>query len=512
MDSVAAFWGRKSSSACLTRAFRLLHQGQAAPLAELYFRKAAELFPESAQAVGFLGFARLQAGMAFEALRTFNETLRLEGERMTGTSKCGEATAFANLGDWPRAQSALQRAMQLDGRCEEHLKGLLWISTQPTAMAQIPGYDQLQDAWASVATAEGWRSFLKSSEHLVQEELRPRPGSTKVLFLGQQHHLPSVLKSLRILREVHQLSWPAEFWTEAADIATFEAPLRRDSLRELRMDLRSVALPQARFPLQHNYWRWQAHFAQRFGQNAISVSRLRAYALKPLILLLSGCDVCLFLDADNVALKPPQDLLRFLQDATRSAPLGAVFWPDLWPKPRRNWRAEAAEAVATASQESGQLLVNKSMDQVRKALLLSTLFAVRWDLFLEVIYTTDQGDLMCGFGDKDVYQAAFEELGVPFRMMAPRPALLVHQQRYAGLLQLDDQNQSFFAHVSAAKGEMWDLLEAGVLQRCDLSEAASKSVSCSSWGGHGSMHIPMDELRCTALKASCAIHTTSPLS
>ena len=28
---------------------------------------------------------------------------------------------------------------------------------------------------------------------------------------------------------------------QAADIATFEAPLRRDSLRELRMDLRSVA-------------------------------------------------------------------------------------------------------------------------------------------------------------------------------------------------------------------------------------------------------------------------------
>ena len=35
------------------------------------------------------------------------------------------SNGLADLGAWPRAQWALQRAMQLGGRCEEHLKGRL---------------------------------------------------------------------------------------------------------------------------------------------------------------------------------------------------------------------------------------------------------------------------------------------------------------------------------------------------------------------------------------------------
>ncbi|CAK8999890.1 Hypothetical protein SCF082_LOCUS6256, partial [Durusdinium trenchii] len=85
-------------------------------------------------------------------------------------------------------------------------------------------------------------------------------------------------------------------------------------------------------------------------------------------------------------------------------------------------------------QESGQLLINKTAPEVRRALLLSTLFAVRWDLFLQDMYLTSDDELMCGYGDKDVYQLAFRLLHVPFRMMADRPALLVEGKRYAGLI------------------------------------------------------------------------------
>eukprot|EP00913_Durusdinium_trenchii_P028545 g26773.t1 len=116
------------------------------------------------------------------------------------------------------------------------------------------------------------------------------------------------------------------------------------------------------------------------------------------------------------------------------------------------------------------------------------------------MYLTSDDELMCGYGDKDqsdVYQLAFRLLHVPFRMMADRPALLVEGKRYAGLIQLD-ANRSFFAHVSAAKHEMWSLLEAGTLQRCDVSEASN--LSCSSRKGHGSLFIAFDQLQCEPLR------------
>ncbi|CAE7243337.1 ASZ1, partial [Symbiodinium pilosum] len=124
----------------------------------------------------------------------------------------------------------------------------------------------------------------------------------------------------------------------------------------------------------------------------------------------------------------------------------------------------------TRSQESGQLLVRKT-PETQRALLLATLLAVRPDVFVEAIYA-EQGQLMCGYGDKDVYQLAFRMLGVDFRMMGSAvPSVLVTTTGdYAGLVQLDSSGQSFFAHVSQAKDRLWQLLEADALQRCDFHE------------------------------------------
>ncbi|CAJ1371305.1 unnamed protein product, partial [Effrenium voratum] len=106
-------------STCLSdKAFRLLRQGQSPALAELYFQKAAELAPSSPKAHGFLGFARLQAGMALEAQQSFQRALQLE-ETPTDTTKCGEALSRVSLGQLAGARLALKELPS----CRQHLQG-----------------------------------------------------------------------------------------------------------------------------------------------------------------------------------------------------------------------------------------------------------------------------------------------------------------------------------------------------------------------------------------------------
>ncbi|CAE7511507.1 ASZ1 [Symbiodinium natans] len=452
--------------ACLSdKAFRLMGEAASPALAEIYFQKAAELTPLSPKAAGFLAFARLKSGMSREALVSFRRAGELEGASPTGTTLCGEASALVSLGDFAGAADAVRRADETDSkqRCSEHHGGVLGKSMQHfKQMSQdwrrrSPRYRELQAAWGSVDSVDGWRQFLQLQivkDHV--EAAERSTGAPGLVFLGRPSvHLAGVLRILRVLREVHTLSWPAEFWLEASDVSVLE-PWASERLKALGATLRVVPAPQGELARDHPFWRWQAHFAFHHRQNPEAVSRLKAYALKPVVLALSDCDPCLVLDADNAPLRSPQELLKSLDE------IPALFWPDFWSAPR----TELWSAFSPArSQESGQLLLRKTVE-VRQALLLATLLAVRPDLYLEGIYG-QQGQLMCGYGDKDVYQMAFRLLGVKFRFVGSSPGVLVTTGGdYAGLVQQDEDGRSLFAHASQAKDRLWQLLEADALQRC----------------------------------------------
>ncbi|CAE7409580.1 ASZ1, partial [Symbiodinium necroappetens] len=466
--------------ACLSdKAVRLMREASPS-LAEIYFRKASE-YTSSPKAVGFLAFARLQAGMNREALTSFRRTAELEGNSPTGTTLCGEASALASLGDFNGAADAMRRADHADSRqrCSEHHAGLIRKAYEQPSHEWLTGYRKLQEAWGSVSTVDGWRQFLQhpGAADRVQASIRVGTEKARVLFLGRPSvHLHSVVQILRIIREVHNLHWPAEFWIEAAD-ATILDDDASQRLKALGAALRAVPSPQGDFPEDHPFWRWQARFARQYRQNPEAVSRLKAYSLKPVILAMSDCDPCFFLDADNVPLRSPQELIRTLDE------FPALFWPDFWPAPRTGlWSSFST----TKSQESGQLMLRKTAE-VQEALLLAALLAVRLDIFMEAIYG-EQGQLMCGYGDKDVYQLAFRLLGVKFHMVGSSgPSVLVTTGGdYAGLVQLDDDRQSLFAHGSKAKERLWQLLQADALQRCDLQEDKANNLSCTATRGAGS--------------------------
>merc|ERR1719443_465905 len=97
--------------------------------------------------------------------------------------------------------------------------------------------------------------------------------------------------------------------------------------------------------------------------------------------------------------------------------------------------------------------MKKTERGVREALLLASLFAVRFDVFLDAIYEIEEGVLMCGYGDKDAFHLAFRLLAVPFRMPRLPSVLLDSSRSYVGLLQLDNASLPLFVHGAGRRNE-----------------------------------------------------------
>lgn len=273
---------------------------------------------------------------------------------------------------------------------------------------------------------------------------------------------------------------------------------QRDQLASLDGELRLLPSPYAGW--RHVFWEWRTNLTLHWGQHAGTDVKLQKYALKAVVIMLSSCEVCLFLDADNMPLKAPQHLLDKLPDAG-----GAVAWPDLWDAPTSAdlWRTLPDSGGSYKAQESGQFLVKKSGAQVLEALALAALFAVRIDVFLGAIYSPDGASLVCGYGDKDTFHLAFRLLGAPFQMAAPFPAVATTADGgYVGMLQLDGlSGKPLFLHGAWAKGSLPQLLrQEGGLRRCDFaSEAAARNLSCAALLRGGSSSVPMDRVKCRTL-------------
>ncbi|CAK0897669.1 unnamed protein product [Prorocentrum cordatum] len=453
---------------CLSAHARALHDAGDYMAAERYHGFATELLPGSAQPHGFRGFALLQDGRLEAALESFRRAAALEGSRASSTTGCGMVLALSGLGRFAEAREQLAAVARFDPRagCMHAERGLRGLGASAELQPELEAYADLRLALRDYdGGISGWHSFLDSSASA--RYLTRRFRGSKVLFLGSaDKHLNPALVSLKVLRRVHRCDWPAEFWIEAGELYRVDSA-QREALALLGAELRVLPSPYAAW--RGTFWHWRANLTQKWNQGPGADGKLQKYALKTLVLLLSSCSDCLFLDADNVALRAPSALFEGL-----AAHEAAVFWPDLWDEPAGSAAALWASlpppaAPAHKTQESGQLVVRKSGRQALRALLLAALLAVRGDVFLEAIYGLEGGGLLCGYGDKDAFHLGFRLLGVPFRWGAPLPSVLVSSRdgSYVGQLQLGSDSGPLFLHGAHAKDNLMSLLRLG-LDRCDF--------------------------------------------
>ena len=134
------------------------------------------------------------------------------------------------------------------------------------------------------------------------------------------------MRSSQVIRNVHKSKWPAEFWVEGGEMPRLTKGLRR-SMQELGATLHVVPSPHGAW--KSVFWDWRANLTSQWGQHPSSEMRLRKYALKPIVILLSSCEECLFLDADNLILSSPDVLIisPLYHSMASCIPLGHIIRP-----------------------------------------------------------------------------------------------------------------------------------------------------------------------------------------
>lgn len=261
-----------------------------------------------------------------------------------------------------------------------------------------------------------------------------------------------------------------------------------ESLKSVGAALHVIPSPFGKW--RSAFWDWRMNLTTHWRQTPSTDLKLQKFALKPLVLLLSSCAECLFLDSDNLMLRSPEELLE------RFPGNQSLFWPDVWDPPQGAVLWKALPAPEQKSQESGQLLVRKVHADAVKALLLAVLFAVRIDVFLDAIYAQEDGKLLCGYGDKDAFLLAFRLLGAPIRQVASLPGVLLDEfGQFAGLLHTDGAKRLLFVH-SKRHGNF----RSEALKQCHFkSQADAVNVTCTSDAGKAEVNLPLDKMRCRPL-------------
>eukprot|EP00929_Paragymnodinium_shiwhaense_P041452 TRINITY_DN21524_c0_g1_i4.p1 TRINITY_DN21524_c0_g1~~TRINITY_DN21524_c0_g1_i4.p1 ORF type:complete len:464 (+),score=104.12 TRINITY_DN21524_c0_g1_i4:129-1520(+) len=356
---------------CLTMQGQLMEREGDLGAAGEYYRFLADLQPSSPKTRGFMAFGLMKQGRFRASVDAFGETERLEAGNVSVTTKCGKALAHAGLGNMGAAEELVQeirgtidttaqdnkpRNLTSAETCVKMNKGLLL-----GLRSELPDYYRsLQRAWEQYeGGVDGWQSFLETDA--VKAAMEPRLRGRRLLFLGHPElHLPSILKNLGVLRKVHGCDWPAEYWLEASEV---HALSEADDQKLASLSASVHILPSPYGEWDTTFWNWRKNLTLHWQQRAGSDRKLMKYALKAVVLVLSSCDECLFVDGDSLTLAPPQDLLPEL-DAYK-----ALFWPDMWDAPRGTglWKEVKLASPQLKSQESGQLLVKKTDVQVLAA-------------------------------------------------------------------------------------------------------------------------------------------------
>ncbi|KAK4546517.1 hypothetical protein LTR36_001734 [Oleoguttula mirabilis] len=160
--------------------------------------------------------------------------------------------------------------------------------------------------------------------------------------------------------------------------------------------------------------------------------------MKIFTMLFSNFEEIVFIDADNMALQPPE----LLFDSMEYRETGAVLWPDFRRYDNVDWldyivglapdRSEALWEQTTA--ESGQIVWDKQRHW--KALLLATYY----NYYGPDLYYTLLNCGYAGWGDKDTFPLALRALEEPFFTVphAPESAWVSERvdDRRVGMLQM----------------------------------------------------------------------------
>lgn len=170
-------------------------------------------------------------------------------------------------------------------------------------------------------------------------------------------------------------------------------------------------------------------------------SSLFGYMLKPLSIIKSSFKENLFLDADNICFRNPEELFNIKEYAK----YGAIFWPDFWVISPQNpiWKIIESPVTNSKEFENGQILIKKK--RCWKELNLCLHFN-----YLSIYY------YQLLMGDKDTFRFAWLALKTPFYMISSEPAVcgyLDDQNIFKGktMIQHNSKGEFYFLHRNLLK-------------------------------------------------------------
>lgn len=197
--------------------------------------------------------------------------------------------------------------------------------------------------------------------------------------------------------------------------------------------------------------------------------------MKVLTMLFSSFEEVVFLDADNMALQPPETLF----DSEGYKETGVVLWPDFWKYDNADWLDYVVGISNNRSQtlwnqttvESGQMVWNKRLHW--KSLLLATYY----NYYGPDLYYTLINHGYAGWGDKDTFPLALRALNesyysVPYapqnvwvkdhvgerRVGMLQMALPGPNKRKAASSQPNDKGTAMFLHATTIKWSHRDFI------------------------------------------------------
>ncbi len=200
--------------------------------------------------------------------------------------------------------------------------------------------------------------------------------------------------------------------------------------------------PEVRTELEKLNVRCRDHLAD----GGVSLS---GWILKPISIIRSSFREVLFLDADNICVKDPEELFRTKEYLEH----GALFWPDYWQTPSDNpiWAVTGVRYNSSKEQESGQLLVDK--EKCWKELNLSFYFNKMGGVYYNLIW-----------GDKDTFRFSWMALKKPFHMISTDPGVCGYTDQTTNeflgttIVQHNTNGDICFLHRNLLK---WDITRSG---------------------------------------------------
>ncbi|KAJ3232166.1 ATP binding domain 4 [Chytriomyces hyalinus] len=215
--------------------------------------------------------------------------------------------------------------------------------------------------------------------------ISPIPGSKSasanlsrgVVLMGNGKSVPMALMAVHMLRAAG-CSLPVEY------------AYLRNELKQSHLDLLAANNITAR-----DYWTPQIE-SYKWSKNS-----LRLGAPKVDAILSSPFQQLLFLDPDVMPLRDP----TFLFDTNQFRKTGALFWPDFksTPKSSEIWKITSQPYEFEFEFESGQILLDKSRNDVLLALNVAHYFCRESAYFFKIIW-----------GDKDAFRWGFKMAGVEY--------------------------------------------------------------------------------------------------